>query len=141
MSALDKEGLLTVDTVENTISTDKKYSLEFLLCLLNSRLISWYAYRYIFSKAIRTMDLDSHYLGRIPLPNAEVENSVFMNLVNKMLFLNKRLNKIGDKLTDERTRIENEIKKTDGQIDELIYKIYGITEAEKEIIEESSKTK
>jgi hypothetical protein len=87
------------------------------------------------------MDLDSHYLGRIPLPNAEVENSVFMNLVNKMLFLNKRLNKIGDKLTDERTRIENEIKKTDGQIDELIYKIYGITEAEKEIIEESSKTK
>ena len=93
MSALDKEGLLTVDTVENTMSTDKKYSLEFLLCLLNSRLISWYAYRYIFFKAIRTMDLDSHYLGRIPLPNAEVENSIFMNLVNKMLFLNKRLNK------------------------------------------------
>ena len=93
MSALDKEGLLTVDTVENTMSTDKKYSLEFLLCILNSILISWYAYRYIFSKAIRTMDLDSHYLGRIPLPNAEVENSVFMNLVNKMLFLNKRLNK------------------------------------------------
>ncbi len=141
MSALDKEGLLTVDTVENTMSTDKKYSLEFLLCILNSILISWYAYRYIFFKAIRTMDLDSHYLGRIPLPNAEVENSIFMNLVNKMLFLNKRLNKIGDKLTDERTRIENEIKKTDGQIDELIYKIYGITEAEKKIIEESSKTK
>jgi len=141
MSALDTEGLLTVDTVENTISTDKKWSLEFLLCLLNSRLISWYAYRYIFSKAIRTMDLDNHYLGRIPLPNAEVENSVFMNLVNKMLSLNKRLNKIGEKLTDERTRIENEIKKVDRQIDELVYEIYGITEDEKEIIEESSKTK
>jgi len=137
MSALDKEGLLTVDTVENTISTDKRYSLEFLLCLLNSRLISWYAYRYIFSKAIRTMDLDSHYLGRIPLPNAEVENSVFMNLVNKMLSLNKRLSKIGDRLTDERVKIEEEIKKTDGQIDELVYEIYDINETEQKIIEAS----
>jgi len=139
MSALDKEGLLTVDTVENTISTDKKYSLEFLLCLLNSRLISWYAYRYIFSKAIRTMDLDSHYLGRIPLPNARVENSVFMNLVDKMLSFNKRLSEIGDKLTDERAKIEEEIKKTDAEIDELVYEIYGITEAERKIIENSLK--
>ena len=139
MSALDKEDLLTVDTVENTISTDKKYSLEFLLCLLNSRLISWYTYRYIFSKAIRTMDLDSHYLGRIPLPNAKVENSVFMNLVDKMFSFNKRLSKIGDKLTDERARIEEQVKKTDAEIDELVYEIYGITEAERKIIENSLK--
>jgi len=134
MSALDKQGLLTVDTVENTISTDKKFSLEFLLCLLNSKLISWYAYRYIFSKAIRTMDLDSHYLGRIPLPNAEVDNSIFVNLVNKMLSLNERLNEVSGKLTDERTRIEQEMKKADAEIDELVYEIYGITEDEKKTI-------
>jgi adenine-specific DNA-methyltransferase len=130
MSALDKE---------NTISTDKDYSLEFLLCLLNSKLISWYAYRYIFSKAIRTMDLDNYYLGKIPLPNAGVENSIFINLVERVHSLRKSLDEIGDKMTDERARIEEQIKKTEAEIDEMVYKIYGITEAEKEIIEGSLK--
>jgi len=137
MSALDKEGLMTVDTVENTISTNGNYSLEFLLCLLNSKLISWYAYRYIFSKAIRTMDFDDYYLGKIPLPSVRIDNSIFNRLVDTMLSLNKRLSEIGDKLTDERKRIEEEIKRTDAEIDALVYRIYGITEEEKKIIEGS----
>jgi type I restriction-modification system DNA methylase subunit len=137
MSALDKNGLITVDTVENTVITNKNYTLEFLLCLLNSKLISWYAYRYIFSKAIRTMDLDDYYLGKISLPDTKIDNFVFTNLVNKMLLLSKSLNEIGDKKTDERQRIEEEIKRTDAEIDELVYKLYGITEEEKKVIEES----
>ncbi|MCJ7471158.1 hypothetical protein MUO74_11830 [Candidatus Bathyarchaeota archaeon] len=139
MSALDREGLMNVDTVENTVLTDKNYSLEFLLCLLNSKLVSWYAYRYIFSKAIRTMDLDNYYLGKIPLPSIKIDNSVFIELANRMLSLNERLVVLGDKGTDERVRIEDEIKKTDSEIDELVYRIYGITENEKEIIEGSLK--
>jgi type I restriction-modification system DNA methylase subunit len=135
MSALDREGLMNVDTVENTILTDKNYSLEFLLCLLNSKLVSWYAYRYIFSKAIRTMDLDNYYLGKIPLPSIKIDNSVFIELANRMLSLNERLVVLGDKGTDERVRIDEERKKTDSEIDELVYKIYGITEDEKKIIE------
>ena len=44
-----------------------------------------------------------------------------------------------DNKTEERARIEEEIKKTDAGIDELVYEIYGITEDEKRIIEESLK--
>jgi len=139
MSAIDNTLLLTVDTVENTILTDKTYSLEFVLCLLNSILISWYAYRYIFSKAIRTMDFDNYYIGKIPIPNIKIENNAFINLVNKRLSINKRLKEIGNKKTDERNRIQEEIKNIDHQIDDLVYTIYGITEDEKEIIESSLK--
>jgi type I restriction-modification system DNA methylase subunit len=139
MSALDKQGLMNVDTVENTVLTDKNYSLEFLLCLLNSKLVSWYAYRYIFSKAIRTMDLDDYYLGKIPLPNVKIDNSVFIELANRMLSLNERLAVLGDRGTDERVRIEEERKKTDSEIDEQVYRIYGLTEDEKAIIENSLK--
>lgn len=137
MSALDRQGLMNVDTVENTILTDVNYSLEFLLCLLNSKLVSWYAYRYIFSKAIRTMDLDNYYLGKIPLPDIKIDNSVFIELANRMLSLNERLAVLGDKGTDERVRIDEERKKTDSEIDEQVYTIYGITEDEKAIIENS----
>ena len=58
-------------------------------------------------------------------------------LVDQILSLNKRLNEFGDKKTSESARIEAEIKKTDNEIDELVYELYGITEAEKKIIEES----
>lgn len=34
-------------------------------------------------------------------------------------------------------KIEEEIKKTDSEIDRFVYTIYGITEEEKKIIEES----
>jgi D-ribose pyranose/furanose isomerase RbsD len=85
------------------------------------------------------MDLDDYYLGKIPLPNTRIDNNIFTSLVDKMLSLNKLINEIGNKITDERARIEEKIKETDAKIDELVYKIYEITEAEKKIIEDSLK--
>ena len=63
----------------------------------------------------------------------------FINLADKMLSLNKKLQEIGDKNTLEKQKIEQELKKTDNEIDELVYRLYGITEEEKKIIEESLK--
>ncbi len=59
--------------------------------------------------------------------------------LNRMLSLNKRLHELKDKSTDEKAKIEAEIKKTDEDINDLVYKLYGITEEEKKIIEESLK--
>jgi len=56
-------------------------------------------------------------------------------LVDKMLDLNKQLQKFGDKITDERKRLESEIQKTDKQIDELVYQLYGLTAEEIKIVE------
>jgi hypothetical protein len=56
-----------------------------------------------------------------------------------MLSLNKQINKFGDKQTDARAKLEAEIKKTDAEIDDLVYKIYGITDKERKIIEGSLK--
>jgi hypothetical protein len=68
---------------------------------------------------------------------SDSEQQPIIKLVDKMLALNKRLNEIGDKKIDERLGIEEEIKRTDVEIDELVDKLYGITEEEKKIIEES----
>jgi len=56
-----------------------------------------------------------------------------------MLSLNKKLKEIGDKNTLEKQKIQEEIKKTNNEIDELVYQLYGITEQEKKVIEESLK--
>jgi type II restriction/modification system DNA methylase subunit YeeA len=52
-----------------------------------------------------------------------------------MLSLHERLDKLEGSKTDERAKIEEEIKKTDAIIDELVYKFYGISDEEKKIIE------
>ena len=80
------------------------------------------------------------YVSQVPIkkPTTVQETEVTQN-VNKMLQLNARLFEIGDKLTDERTRIKDEIKKTDSEIDNAIYRLPSITDAEKEIIENTIK--
>ena len=55
-----------------------------------------------------------------------------------MLSLNKQLQE--ERLSQfEKEKIGHEINKTDSEIDELVYQLYGITEEEKKIIEESLK--
>jgi hypothetical protein len=85
------------------------------------------------------MDLDDYYLGKIPLPRIKIDNSVFIDLANKMLSFKKRLDETGEKRTDEYAKIEDEIKKTNSEVDEQVYKIYGLTEDEKKAIEDSLK--
>ena len=124
MSAMDRDGIITLDTVENTIITDDRYSLEFLLCLLNSELISWYAYRYIFSKAIRTMDLDDYYIGKIPLSEKEIDNLNFVTLTNKLISLYEDLDKLSDKETDYKIEIKKQMEKYEAEINNLINNLY-----------------
>lgn len=92
MSTLDSEGLLSVDTVENTIIIDPTYDLKYLLAFLNSKLVSWFAYTFIFNKAVRTMDLDDYYVGKIPLyPASKDEQKPVISLVDRLLKLTDEL--------------------------------------------------
>ena len=87
------------------------------------------------------MEFMYSYAGDFPTRVSFEENQTnrMEHLINKMLSLIKRLVDRGDKAIDERARIEAEIKKTDEEIDALVYEISRITEAEKVIIENNIK--
>lgn len=55
-------------------------------------------------------------------------------LVDVILDLNK---KIRSAKGNEKEQLERQIEKTDAEIDDLVYKLYEITEEEKGIIEKS----
>lgn len=63
-----------VDSVNQIIvnSNEEKY---IVWALLNSKLINWYCYRFIYAKAIRTMHFDNPVTSRIPLPTSEFNNN------------------------------------------------------------------
>lgn len=95
MSTFDSEGLLSVDTVENTIVTDPNYDPKYLLAFLNSKLVSWFTYIFIFNKAVRTMDFDDYYVGKIPIyPASRDEQKPIIRLVKKLMKLTSELIRI-----------------------------------------------
>ena len=57
-------------------------------------------------------------------------------LVNLMLDLHKQLDTA--QLQDDKTRIQRRIDSTDREIDKLVYELYGLTEDEIKIVEESA---
>lgn len=126
----------------NIIVKDENIVLpKYVLAILNSKLMNFYHKE-------KYLDPSKNLFQKILIINAKKfpikiisleKQRLIVKIVDKMLSLHKRLNEIGDRNTDEKLRIQEEIKRTDAEIDELVYKLYGITDDEKKVIEESLK--
>ena len=123
------------------LKDETKFSLKYLLSILNSKLMNFYHRE-------KYLDPSKNLFQKILIVNAKKfpmkiisleKQQPIIKLVDKMLSLNKRLKEIKDKQTDEKSRLEKEIQKTDDEIDQEVYKLYGITKEEQKIIEESLK--
>ena len=74
MATIDEEGILGLGSVGNIFIKNQDFNQNFIVALLNSKLFSWFAYRFIYGKAIRTMRFDQHHLNKFALPLSEFEN-------------------------------------------------------------------
>ena len=125
-STADPTGdVLSVDTVINTVLTDEKFTPIFISAILNSELINWYAHKFIFSSAIRTMDFDKYYIGKIPIPIlTREEQQPIIDLTERIMAAKQENPKICMSTEEQK-------------IDELIYDLYRLTKQEKEIVKAS----
>lgn len=89
--ANDNEDIIILDTV-NQLSVKEGSNNRYVLSIINSHLLSWYVYRFIFGLAIRTMHFDNGVTERIPIPAISLDSQQpFIALADKMLSLNKDL--------------------------------------------------
>ncbi len=111
-----------------------------MLGLLNSRLLS-FLYPYVSNKMVARSfpRLSVGDLKKLPFRTIDFSNQSekklhddLVALVDVMLNLNK---KIQTAKGNEKEQIQRQIEKTDGEIDEIVHELYGITEEEKKIIE------
>lgn len=128
--------LNTVNQLENISNLDTK----FILAILNSKLISWYVYIFIFGLAIRTMHFDNPVTSRIPMPVIDLSNSSHKEVHDKIVVLVDNIIELNKKLNTEKnpnsiTMINRQINAVDKQIDSLVYKLYGLSEEEIRVIE------
>lgn len=105
----------------------------YLLGLLNSKLLDFY-----FKKFSNTNHVSGKEIKALPIVIvSSSEQEPIVRLVERMLALNKQLLEMGEAKTAERARLEGEIARTDAQIDDAVYALYGISDDEKKIIERS----
>ena len=113
--------------------------LHLVLAVLNSRLVS-----YLYIKQVTQAAKDDFGqvtitgVRSLPWPNeiGRHEQDRMVTLAESMLALHQQLQ--AAKTAHERTAIQRQIDATDGQIDQLVYELYGLTDAEIRIVEEAT---
>ena len=116
------------------IQKDEDYDLKYLLSILNSNL-GKYWFNINGKKRGVGVDIGVLVFRRFPIYKASKDQQqVIITLVDKMLLLNKELQKVTENST-KWNELKTEIEKTDKKIDEEVYKLYGLTDKEIKIVE------
>ncbi len=65
------ENYVILDTI-NQLENQSDYDIRFILAVLNSQIVSWYAYHFILAHATMTMHFDSPVTQKIPFPDLDL---------------------------------------------------------------------
>ena len=118
---------------------DSNHKLELILGIINSKLANYLLKANPFSKKKTFPQIRLHWLKEFPIPsiqsleeNYKIVTKIISN-VNSIQKAVKDLKKV--KTPAERTAQLRQIKAADKQIDQLVYKLYGLTDKEIKIVE------
>lgn len=142
IAQLDIYKYLSLKNVHNLRINHDKLSYNYLLGLLNSKLISWWYQKLIPEKGRVFAEVKVVNLKKIPIRIIDFDDSTdvalhdrMASLVDQMLSLHKQLKEA--RTPHEQTALQRQIEATDRQIDALVYELYELTEEEIKIVEES----
>jgi adenine-specific DNA-methyltransferase len=132
----DEEGIIITNTLMS-FELKNKLLPKFWLAYLNSTFVSWYAYNFIYARAIRSMDFYNFYIQQIPIPKQISEDKnkqkLFIDVVDKILAITKTDDYLVNSIKQAKVR---EYEK---QIDQMVYKLYDLSSEEIKIVESSEK--
>lgn len=127
-----------------TLKADCQLSENYVLGLLNSKILDWYLKQISSRFRGGYFAYNRQYIEQLPIrlinfaektDKANHDRIVF--LVESMLSLNKQL--VASRTDQEKIALLRQIDATDNEIDQLVYKLYGLSEEEIGIVENSCK--
>ncbi|MGW8169486.1 MAG: Eco57I restriction-modification methylase domain-containing protein [Sulfurovaceae bacterium] len=120
---------------------------KYLLACLNSKLIWHYLGSISSSLGNASLRMKKIFVEQIPIPKiSETEQQPFIELVDEILSSKEKIKKYKkhfdtlnavDKIeiTEETEKLENRVKSNENTIDQMVYKLYGLTDEEIKIVE------
>jgi adenine-specific DNA-methyltransferase len=115
------------------ISNQLSHSL--ILGILNSKLTNFYYQQINPEKGEALAEVKKSHLEQLPIPKEFKENldNQIINLVNQLLQLNEEIQTVN--LESKKDQIKIKINYCEDKVNELIYKLYDLTEEEIKLIE------
>jgi len=121
------------DSTNSIVSNDGAHSLEYLLSLLNSTLFQWR-----FKLTSTNNNVGTNELKVMPFrlisdarPGDIKLRNQLLKLVDRMLKLHRQAK---SKNPHDRERFKRSVEATDREIDDIIYRLYGLSELEVAVI-------
>ena len=134
-AAIDDVGMFPINTTY--CITEKNLDLRYIVGVLNSKLMTYYARKKYASTALRGGYIELRVFQVRDLPVCTVskaEEKLIVQLVDKIIAQKIEL-KLASENSDQWQKLKDEIVKTDQKIDEEVYKLYGLTEEEIRVVE------
>lgn len=143
--ALKRRVVATLDTqkqyADHTLNVvylkNQEYELEYVLGILNSKLVN-----YLFQRKYVDINIKGVYLEEIPIRQIDsgnreevLKSKKLVELVTEMLDLNNE-NQLS-RTPDEKALVERQLTSLDNQIDEIVYDLYGLDASERETVNAS----
>jgi len=143
--AYDNQQFYNKESINNLIlNHNTEYNIKYVLALLNSTLINWYYLKKFTNESKLTVNLSKEYLSQIPIQGINFQVAINASKHDKLISLadfmiNAKKNVDVVSTPDEKECLKRQIETTDKLIDKLVYELYGLTEEEIKIVEESVK--
>ena len=117
---------------------NKNYGYKFILGVINSKLISYWFFNK-FGKLQRKLfpQFKVKELKDFPIINPDDSKKLLTESVDRIIALNYKINNIDSIDANTNNKINKEIAKISENIDFMIYKMYGLSENEIKIVEDS----
>ena len=113
-----------------TMIWNSSVNLKYILGLLNSKLISWFAHRYLYNRSQLTMEFMYGYARNFPLLVVRpIVQNIIIGLVDKILSITKDDDYLQNPIK------QTQVKEYEQQIDLMVYELYGLTDEEIRIVE------
>jgi len=132
---IDKFGYATLVAVHGIYNNNKNIEKNYILALLNSALFNWLHLTTFYTARIPKGSLryPISFLKNLPIKKiSESEQKPFVELVNLII-----INTQSEDYLENRGK-QTKAKEYERQIDQMVYKLYGLTEEEIKIIEKEN---
>ncbi|MCL1850902.1 MAG: N-6 DNA methylase [Bacteroidetes bacterium] len=137
---LDTEKYLSLKNVHNVRITIADISYEYLLAIINSKLLNWWYQNLIPEKGRVFAEVKVVNLEKLPIKIIDLKNITevqqqkqIIKLVNQLLQLNKELQTAT--LPNHRDQIQSKIGYCEDKINAIVYELYELTEEEIKMVE------
>jgi len=127
VGALDTKGYLTMDTTH--LIFDTKVDILFLLAILNSNLMNWFHRAMTAERGRAFAEVKIINLKKLPVKTSGDYQTTFVKMVDEILNIIKGID------FNANPQKQAEVKSLEAEIDQLVYKLYDLTQEEIKIVE------